>query len=110
VVDKLPEGTEVLVSFIASEVPAGTVFMVQGAGNSEGAYCLGYLGTSLDLHEITLLGGASDPDGLRNVNFTFSTPMPPGTQFQITGRYTAMPYCGGGFSVFRAIVINGSAK
>ena len=108
-VEKLPEGTEVLVALQWEGFPAGATFMVQGAGNSEGAFCvaMGGSGTRLFLHEITMVGGAADPDELRFTNFTFSTPMPPGTKFEIIGLASPFTYCGGGYPIYRAVVVNG---
>jgi hypothetical protein len=109
-IDKLAEGTEVLVSFSWSGVPAGTTFTVQGAGNGEGAYCSSASGPTLYLHDITLVGGAADPDGHRFANFTFSTPMPPGTKFEVIAPVSPVTLCGGGFYVYRAVITNGSGN
>jgi hypothetical protein len=106
-VEKLPQGTEVTVALISSTVAAGTTFMVQGAGNGDGAYCSSNAGTTLHLHEITLVGGASDPDGLRFINYTFSDWMPPGTQFRILGLASPLMLCAGNYA-YRAVIANGS--
>jgi hypothetical protein len=108
-VDKLAEGTEVLVTFSWSGVPAGTTFMVQGAGSGEGAFCTTSIGTTLYLQELTLVGGAADPDELRFINFTFSTPMPPGTKFEVIGLASPVNLCAGSY-IYRAVVINGSGN
>jgi hypothetical protein len=107
VVEKLPQGTEVTVTLISSTVPAGTTFMVQGAGNGDGAHCSSNAGTTLYLHEITLVGGASDPDGLRSINYTFSDSMPPGTQLRILGLASPILVCAGNYA-YRAVIVNGS--
>jgi hypothetical protein len=114
VADKLPQGAEVLVSLMADPASAvGAIFMVQGTGNSQSAYCLGSglpNNSRLYLRSVTLVGGASDPESLRNITDSFSTEMPPGTKFQVVGLYSGtsgFASCAGN-PVFRAVVVNGS--
>jgi len=114
VVDKLPEGTEVVVSLTADPASAiGAIFMVQGEGNLAGAYCVGSgfpNNSPLHLRRITLVGGGSDPESLRNIIDSFSTEMPPGTKFQVLGLYSGtsgFAYCAG-TPLYRAVVVNGS--
>lgn len=107
VVTRLPAGTEVVVSLPGDASTIGAVFMVQGKGNTQDAFCLGYgfpNNAPIYLHNITLVGGA-DPNILQGLGLAFSTEMPPGTMFQITGLYSS--YCAGN-PLFRAVVINGS--
>jgi hypothetical protein len=111
---KLPEGTEVVVSLIADPASAaGAIFMAQGTGNSQSAFCQGSgfpNNSRLYLRKITLVGGGSDPESLRNITETFSTEMPPGTKFQIVGLYSGtsgFAYCAGN-PLYRAVVVNGS--
>jgi len=114
VVDKLPEGTEVVLSLTADPASAiGAIFMVQGKGSSASAYCVGSgfpNNSPLYLRRITLVGGGSDPESLRNIIDSFSTEMPPGTKFQVVGVYrgtSGFAYCAGTL-LYRAVVVNGS--
>jgi len=113
IAERIPEGTEVLVTLPGFSTSAiGTTFTVRGTGNSQGAYCVNNQFPNLFplfLHSITLVNEGPDPEELRLLNYTFSTPMPPGTQFQIVEPYSAPGFvnCAGNL-LYRAVVVNGS--
>ena len=110
---RIPEGTEVIVTLPGfSQSAIGTTFMVKGSGNAPGAYCVNNQFPNifpLFLHSIALINEGPDPEELRGLNFTFSNPMPPGTQFRIVAPYSGpgFVYCAGNL-LYLAEVVNGS--
>lgn len=107
VLEKLPEGTRGYASLSGDLSLVGSTFVVKGEGNAAGASCVpqGLSNVVLYLSAITLAGGGSDPAGGRTLNFTFSTPMPQGTQFKVIE--WAHAYCTGN-PIFVIEVVNGS--
>jgi hypothetical protein len=108
VLEKLPEGTQVLVSIPGDLTLIGKTFVVKGDGNGSAATCVSGALPGVVLHLTTLTQAGTNPDAAAtrgNSTYAFSTEMPQGTQLMLVG--WARAYCVGN-PIFVAEVVNGS--